>query len=105
MPTHIKITGAQRSFAVDLPSGADADRAIWLNAPLRFDHVLALGAWKYAHLLEPVASDCGTLSLIKIGVDTHDHTVARLGCCALRQVAGGKPVARLKARANAASDS
>jgi hydroxyethylthiazole kinase-like uncharacterized protein yjeF len=72
------VTGAQRSFAVDLPSGADADRAIWLNAPLRFDHVLALGAWKYAHLLEPVASDCGTLSLIKIGVDTHDHTVARL---------------------------
>lgn len=69
---------ARRSFAVDLPSGADADRAIWLNQPLRFDHVLALGAWKYAHLLEPVASDCGALSLIEIGVEPDDFPVQRL---------------------------
>lgn len=72
------VSTARRSFAVDLPSGADADRAVWLNAPLQFEHVLALGAWKYAHLLEPVASDCGTVSLIEIGVDTHDHGVGRL---------------------------
>ncbi len=69
---------AQRSFAVDLPSGADADRAVWLNAPLRFDHVLALGAWKYAHMLEPVASDCGALSLIDIEVGSGDDHVHRL---------------------------
>jgi hydroxyethylthiazole kinase-like uncharacterized protein yjeF len=69
---------AQRSFAVDLPSGADADRAVWLNAPLRFDHVMALGAWKHAHLLEPVASDCGALSLIEIGVDTDAAAVRRI---------------------------
>ncbi len=72
------VSAAQRSFAVDLPSGADADRAIWLNAPLRFDHVLALGAWKYAHMLEPVARDFGSLSLIEIGVDPHGQVVARL---------------------------
>ncbi|MCH2236744.1 MAG: NAD(P)H-hydrate dehydratase [Blastomonas sp.] len=69
---------ARRSFAIDLPSGADADRAVWLNEPLRFDHVLALGAWKYAHLLEPVASDCGALSLIEIGVDTEAARVRRI---------------------------
>jgi hydroxyethylthiazole kinase-like uncharacterized protein yjeF len=69
---------ARRSFAIDLPSGADADRAVWLNEPLRFDHVLALGAWKYAHLLEPVASDCGALSLIEIGVDTEAAKVRRI---------------------------
>ncbi len=72
------VNGAQRSFAVDLPSGADADRAVWLNESLRFDHVLALGAWKYAHLLEPVASDCGARSLIDIGVDTHAAPVRRI---------------------------
>ena len=69
---------ARRSFAIDLPSGADADRAVWLNEPLRFDHVLALGARKYAHLLEPVASDCGAVSLIEIGVDTDAAKVRRI---------------------------
>lgn len=72
------VNAAQRSFAVDLPSGADADRAVWLNAPLHFDHVLALGAFKFAHLLEPVASDCGALSLIEIGVDTSAIPVRRI---------------------------
>lgn len=72
------IGNARRSFAVDLPSGADADRAIWLNEPLRFDHVLALGAWKYAHVLEPVARDCGALSLIEIGVETEAAQVRRI---------------------------
>ncbi|WP_446654123.1 NAD(P)H-hydrate dehydratase [Blastomonas sp.] len=69
---------ARRSFAIDLPSGADADRATWLNERLHFDHVLALGAWKYAHLLEPVASDGGALSLIEIGVDTETAKVRRI---------------------------
>ncbi|WP_373486901.1 NAD(P)H-hydrate dehydratase, partial [Blastomonas sp.] len=72
------VSGARRSFAVDLPSGVDADRAMWLNDALRFDHVIALGAYKYAHLLEPTASDCGTLSLIDIGVDVSRHCVRRL---------------------------
>lgn len=72
------VRAARRSFAVDLPSGADADRAIWLKQPLRFDHVLALGAFKYAHLLEPVASDCRSVSLIDIGVEAADCLVTRL---------------------------
>ncbi|WAC24560.1 NAD(P)H-hydrate dehydratase [Blastomonas sp. SL216] len=72
------VNAAQRSFAVDLPSGADADYAVWLNAPLRFDHVLALGAFKYANLLEPVASDCGALSLVEIGVDSSAIPVRRI---------------------------
>jgi hydroxyethylthiazole kinase-like uncharacterized protein yjeF len=72
------VGSAQRSFAIDLPSGADADRAVWLNEPLRFDHVLALGALKHAHLLEPVASDCGALSLVEIGVETATAKVRRI---------------------------
>lgn len=72
------VSQAHRSFAIDLPSGADADRAVWLNEPLRFDHVLALGAWKHAHLLEPVASDCSALSLIEIGIATEAAKVRRI---------------------------
>ena len=71
------VRNAQRSFAIDLPSGVDADRAVWLNPPLRFDHVLALGAYKFAHLLEPTASDCGALSLIDIGVTPGTCRVTR----------------------------
>lgn len=72
------VAKASRSFAIDLPSGADADRAVWLNDAVRFDHVLALGALKYAHLLEPVASDCGMVSLIDIGVAPADNAVMRV---------------------------
>ncbi|MFN3818562.1 NAD(P)H-hydrate dehydratase [Blastomonas sp.] len=72
------VTASRRSFAVDLPSGADADRAVWLNDPVPFDHVLALGAYKYAHLLEPVASDCRSVSLIDIGVPTPDDAAMRI---------------------------
>lgn len=72
------VRGARRSFAVDLPSGADADRAVWLNDPLPFDHVLALGAYKFAHMLEPVASDCHSVSLIDIGVATPDGIATRI---------------------------
>lgn len=72
------VRGARRSFAVDLPSGADADRAVWLNDPLRFDHVLALGAFKHAHLLEPVASDCHAASLIDIGVAAPEDAATRI---------------------------
>jgi hydroxyethylthiazole kinase-like uncharacterized protein yjeF len=72
------VRGATRSFAIDLPSGADADRAMWLNDPLPFDHVLALGAFKLAHMLEPVASDCRSVSLIEIGLAAPDHAAARI---------------------------
>ena len=72
------VASASRSFAIDLPSGADADRAVWLNDPLPFDHVLALGAWKYAHMLEPVASDCRSVSLIDIGVEAAGCAITRL---------------------------
>lgn len=72
------VTASRRSYAVDLPSGADADRAIWLNDPLPFDHVLALGAFKYAHLLEPAASDCRSVSLIDIGVCAQASAATRI---------------------------
>lgn len=72
------VRAAQRSFAVDLPSGVDADRAVWLNEPLPFDHVLALGAYKYAHLLEPTASDGKALSLVDIGAQPDQPAVTRL---------------------------
>lgn len=59
--------GAQRRFAIDLPSGVDADRAVPLNEPLCYEHGVALGAYKFAHVLEPAAQYLGSLSLIDIG--------------------------------------
>lgn len=73
------VRSAQRSFAIDLPSGVDADRAIHLDQPLTFDHVLALGAYKYAHMLEPTATSGKTLSLIDIGAVTDRQSARRLG--------------------------
>lgn len=72
------VRAAQRSFAIDLPSGMDADHALWLNEPLAFDHVLALGAYKFAHLLEPTASDCKALSLVSIGVEAANPSASRI---------------------------
>ncbi|MEZ5708875.1 MAG: NAD(P)H-hydrate dehydratase [Blastomonas sp.] len=70
--------GARRRIAIDLPSGVDADGAQPLNAVGRFDHCIALGAWKYAHLLEPAASLMGQLSLVDIGVALSGHAARRL---------------------------
>ena len=70
--------GSARRFAVDLPSGIDADRAMPLNDVRRFDYTIALGAWKYAHLLQPTAELMGQISLINIGVDLANHLVNRL---------------------------
>lgn len=72
------VRAARRTFAIDLPSGVDADRAVWLNEPLAFDHIVALGAYKYAHLLEPTASDGKALTLVDIGAQPGHSLVTRL---------------------------
>lgn len=56
-------------IAVDLPSGVDADGARQLSDVLPDYHLtLALGAWKWAHLLMPSAQAMGELRLVDIGV-------------------------------------
>lgn len=64
-----RLTRAARlSVAVDLPSGVGTDDGAMLGAVTAFDHTLALGALKPAHLLQPAAAACGTVRLIDIGL-------------------------------------
>jgi hydroxyethylthiazole kinase-like uncharacterized protein yjeF len=59
---------AQRSIAVDLPSGIETDSGRLLGAVPAFDLTVALGALKPAHLLLPAASKCGRVVLGEIGL-------------------------------------
>ena len=59
---------ARLTIAVDLPSGVATDTGAVLSAPPVFDVVLALGAVKPAHLLQPAARHARSVRLLDIGV-------------------------------------
>lgn len=72
------VAAAQRSIAVDLPSGVDTDRAIPLSAVSSFDITVALGALKPAHVLQPSAGRCGRIAFVPIGLSADDATCRTL---------------------------
>ena len=94
-------------IAIDMPSGIDSDSGQALNDGLPVcDITLALGAWKYAHWMQPANALMGAMRLLQIGVDPMDgagrllckpslHPPSRLahkytrGMCAI--VAGAMP--------------
>ncbi|MDE2404384.1 MAG: NAD(P)H-hydrate epimerase [Sphingomonadales bacterium] len=58
-----------KRVAVDLPSGVDSDSGAGLNEALpRYDLTVALGAWKFAHVLMPSRALAGQCRLVGIGV-------------------------------------
>jgi hydroxyethylthiazole kinase-like uncharacterized protein yjeF len=60
----------RHAIAVDLPSGVESDSGALLNDGLpHFDLTIALGAWKFAHLLMPAAAMLGATRLVDIGVE------------------------------------
>lgn len=60
--------GANRRYAIDLPSGIHSDTGEILSQTPQFDHTLALGAYKPSHYLEPSQSRMGQVSGIEIGI-------------------------------------
>lgn len=62
------VASARLAIAVDVPSGAASDDGACLSDVPEFDLTLALGAAKPAHVLEPVASRCGAVRVLDIGV-------------------------------------
>ena len=60
---------AGASVAIDIPSGIETDSGELLNDIPQFDHTIALGAFKPAHVLEPVRSLMGKISGVTIGID------------------------------------
>jgi hydroxyethylthiazole kinase-like uncharacterized protein yjeF len=56
------------AVAIDLASGVESDTGEPLNPGLpRFDLTIALGAWKFAHVLMPACATLGALRLVDIG--------------------------------------
>ncbi len=59
----------RQSIAVDVPSGVQADTGAMLNAGLpHYDLTIALGEWKFAHMLMPGSASMGELRLVRLGV-------------------------------------
>lgn len=59
--------------AIDLPSGVQSDSGMLLNEGLpQYELTVALGAWKFAHVLMPSAALVGELRLVEIGVGAVD---------------------------------
>lgn len=58
----------RHAIAVDVPSGVQSDTGMVLNNGLPgYDLTVALGAWKFAHLLMPASANMGTLRFVAIG--------------------------------------
>lgn len=67
------------AVALDLPSGVEADSGALLNPDLpRFALTIALGAWKFAHVLMPASTLAGTQRLVDIGVASVAGAARRL---------------------------
>jgi hydroxyethylthiazole kinase-like uncharacterized protein yjeF len=69
----------QHRIAIDVPSGVDADSGTLLSPALpSYDLTIALGAWKFAHLLMPSAARMGSLQRVPIGIDPQKGAAGRL---------------------------
>lgn len=62
------VAAAERSIAVDLPSGLASDSGKLLSPVPPFDVTLTFGAFKPAHILLPAAACCGSLHHADIGI-------------------------------------
>lgn len=69
---HALTSRAERSYALDLPSGVATDSGELLSDVPPFDMTIALGALKPAHLLQPAAERMGRLVCADIGVPVPD---------------------------------
>ncbi len=60
----------RHAIAIDLPSGVQSDNGMLLNQGLpQFELTIALGAWKFAHVLMPASAAMGALRLVRIGIE------------------------------------
>ncbi len=59
----------RHAIAIDLPSGVGSDSGMLQNPGLpNFELTIALGAWKFAHVLMPASAAMGVLRLVGIGI-------------------------------------
>lgn len=72
------VEAADRSVAIDLPSGVDSDGGLCLSDVPRFDLCIAIGALKRSHMLYPAAGRFRDLVCADIGIACPDAAVRRL---------------------------
>lgn len=72
------VEAAQHSYAIDVPSGVEADAATLLSPVPRFDLCLALGVLKPAHVLLPAADRVRSLVHLPIGLGAGRATTRTL---------------------------
>lgn len=72
------------AIAVDVPSGVQADSgALPASSLPDYDLTVALGAWKFAHVLAPASAKMGTAEVALIGVAARQGAALRLAKPAL----------------------
>jgi hydroxyethylthiazole kinase-like uncharacterized protein yjeF len=62
------VAAAGHSYAIDVPSGVESDRATCLSPVPRFTHCITMGAWKPAHMLMPTRALARRSVLVDIGI-------------------------------------
>jgi len=62
------VGAADRSYAIDVPSGVDTDGGMALSEVPHFDICIALGALKPAHVLQPASETFSRLVCLDIGI-------------------------------------
>jgi len=72
------VNAAGHSYALDVPSGVESDRAIALSPVPRFTHCIALGAWKPAHVLMPARTYAAQQVLVDIGITAPEDATRML---------------------------
>jgi hydroxyethylthiazole kinase-like uncharacterized protein yjeF len=72
------VNAAGHSYAVDVPSGVESDRAIALSPVPQFTHCITMGAWKPAHVLMPARAFAAQHALIDIGTAAPDEAAHML---------------------------
>ncbi len=61
------VHAAGHSYAIDVPSGVESDRAVALSPVPQFTHCITCGAWKPAHVLMPARAFAARQVLVDIG--------------------------------------
>lgn len=61
-------SGMAKVFAIDMPSGANADSGSVEGTCVRADHTITFAAAKTGHFLSPAVGYCGKISVMNIGI-------------------------------------
>ena len=96
----LRIARGWRVYALDLPSGLEADSPLIPGAAVESDLTVALEGYKAAHLFSPAREHCGQLEVAALGLPLElaaQHSTGKLGSVgAMRALLPARPRAAHK---------